>query len=102
MFEIVYIAVDIVLLAERKLTFYVYAVDARLWWLTIGEQALSSRTWTDFRTMMIERFGPLPGEGADAPYLDPEIYRDMHHARYLSFSAAWHAYPQESMGHYCR
>ena len=76
--------------------------DARLWWLTIGERALLSCTWADFRTLMIERFGPLPGEGADAPYRDPEIYRDMRHARYLSFSTTWHAYLQESMGHYCR
>ncbi|GMN71644.1 hypothetical protein TIFTF001_051864 [Ficus carica] len=75
---------------------------ARLWWLTIGERALPSRTWADFRTLMIERFGTMPGEGADAPYRDPEIYRDMHHTRYLSFSATWHAYPQKSMGHYCR
>ncbi|GMN69468.1 hypothetical protein TIFTF001_038517 [Ficus carica] len=76
--------------------------DARLWWLTIGERALLSRTWADFRTLMIERFGPLPGEGADAPYRDPEIYRDMRHARYVSFLWTWHAYPQESMGHYYR
>ncbi|GMN71109.1 hypothetical protein TIFTF001_052618, partial [Ficus carica] len=51
---------------------------------------------------MIEHFGLMPGEGADAPYRDPEIYRDMHHTQYLSFLATWHAYPQESMGHYCR
>ncbi|GMN63827.1 hypothetical protein TIFTF001_032887 [Ficus carica] len=30
------------------------------------------------------------------------FYRDMHHTGYLSYVADWHAYPQESMGHYCR
>ncbi|GMN23689.1 hypothetical protein TIFTF001_043714 [Ficus carica] len=59
-------------------------------------------TFTDFRALVIERVGPLPEEGAAEPYRDPEIYLDMHHARYLSFTATWHAYPQESMGHYCR
>ncbi|GMN68285.1 hypothetical protein TIFTF001_037340 [Ficus carica] len=73
--------------------------DARLWWMTIGERAMPGDTWVDFRAMLIARFGPLPDEGADVPYRDPEIYRDMHHARYLSYTAVWHAYPQESMSH---
>ena len=36
------------------------------------------------------------------PYHDPEIYNDMNFARYLSYVADWHAYPNESMSHYCR
>ncbi|GMN70260.1 hypothetical protein TIFTF001_039304 [Ficus carica] len=42
--------------------------DARLWWMTLGEQAMPERTWGHFRTLVID----------------------------------WHAYPAESMGHYCR
>ncbi|GMN25856.1 hypothetical protein TIFTF001_043937 [Ficus carica] len=76
--------------------------EARMWWLSIGERALPNPTWADFRAPMIERYRPAPEEGAAKPYRDPEIYRDMRHARYLSFSATWHAYPQESMGHYCQ
>nr|GMN26533.1 hypothetical protein TIFTF001_044011 [Ficus carica] len=67
-----------------------------------GERALPNPTWADFRALMIERYRPAPEEGAAEPYRYPEIYRDMSHARYLSFSATWHAYPQESMAHYCQ
>ncbi|GMN20445.1 hypothetical protein TIFTF001_039942 [Ficus carica] len=76
--------------------------EARMWWLTMCERALPNLTWAEFRDLMIERYYPVPEEGAAEPYRDPEIYRDMSHARYLSFSATWHAYPQESMAHYCQ
>nr|GMN22524.1 hypothetical protein TIFTF001_043531 [Ficus carica] len=76
--------------------------DARLRWMTLGEGAMPSRTWAHFRTIVIARFGPVPDKGAGMPYRDHEIYRDMHHTRYLSYVADWHAYPQESMDHYCR
>ncbi|GMN19730.1 hypothetical protein TIFTF001_042917 [Ficus carica] len=76
--------------------------DARLWWMTHGERALPDRTWAHFRALVIARYGPIPEEGAGEPYRDPEIYRDMQHRRYQSFVADWRAYPQESMGHYCR
>ncbi|GMN34066.1 hypothetical protein TIFTF001_044866 [Ficus carica] len=54
------------------------AADARLWWMTLGERAMPDRTWAHFRTLVIARFGPIPDEGADGPYRDPEIYRAMH------------------------
>ncbi|GMN21019.1 hypothetical protein TIFTF001_050091 [Ficus carica] len=76
--------------------------DARLWWMTHGERALPDRTWAHFRALVIARYGPIPGEGAGEQYRDPEIYRDMQHRRYQSLVADWRAYPQESMGHYCR
>ncbi|GMN56028.1 hypothetical protein TIFTF001_025147 [Ficus carica] len=76
--------------------------DARLWWMTLGERAMPDRTWAHFRTLVIARFGPIPDEGADGQYRDPKIYRAMHLERYFSYVADWHAYPQESMGHYCR
>ena len=63
--------------------------DAQLWWMTLGERAMPSRTWAYFRTIVIARFGPLPEEGADMPYCDLEIYRDMYHARYLSYAVVW-------------
>ncbi|GMN21409.1 hypothetical protein TIFTF001_047274 [Ficus carica] len=84
-------------LATRCLT-----EEARMWWLAVGEQTLPNPTWADFRDLMIEHYLPAPEEGAAGPYRDPEIYRDMRHERYLSFSAIWHAYPQESMAHYCQ
>ncbi|GMN70244.1 hypothetical protein TIFTF001_039286 [Ficus carica] len=88
-------------MARQTVKLYLVA-DARLWWMTLGERALPDRTWAHFRALVIARFGPIPEEGADAPYHDPEIYRDMYHERYYGFVADWHAYPQESMGHYCR
>ncbi|GMN55704.1 hypothetical protein TIFTF001_024826 [Ficus carica] len=91
------IATIIVSLASRCLE-----ADARFWWMTLGERAMPSRAWAHFRTLVIARFGPVPDKGAGMPYRDHEIYRDMHHTRYLSYVADWHAYPQESMGHYCR
>ncbi|GMN45138.1 hypothetical protein TIFTF001_014311 [Ficus carica] len=36
------------------------------------------------------------------PYRDPEIYNDMYMRRYSSYVVAWHAYPHESMDHYCQ
>ncbi|GMN47189.1 hypothetical protein TIFTF001_016376 [Ficus carica] len=68
-------------------------VDARLWWMTLGERAIPDRTWVHFRTLVIARFGPIPDEGADGPYRDLEIYRAMHQERYFSYVANWHAYP---------
>ena len=78
--------------------------DARLWWMTLGEPQMPSRTWAHFRAAVLARYGPflVGGPSSDRQYRDPEIYRDMHHARYQHFVADWHAYPQESMGHYCR
>ncbi|GMN24436.1 hypothetical protein TIFTF001_051379 [Ficus carica] len=79
--------------------------DARLWWMTYGEQQMPSRTWAHFRAVVLARYGPIPmgGPGDDGQYRDPEIYRDMHYRRYQSFVTDWHAYPQESTGHsYCR
>ncbi|GMN20007.1 hypothetical protein TIFTF001_042965 [Ficus carica] len=73
--------------------------------MTYGEQQLPSRTWAHFRAVVLARYGPIPmgGPDDDGQYRDPEIYRDMHYRRYQSFVADWHAYPQESTGHYyCR
>ncbi|GMN72385.1 hypothetical protein TIFTF001_052849 [Ficus carica] len=36
------------------------------------------------------------------PYRDPDIYNDMYMRRYLNYVSEWQAYPNESMGHYCR
>ncbi|GMN59967.1 hypothetical protein TIFTF001_029055 [Ficus carica] len=91
------IATIIVSLASRCLV-----ADARLWWMTLGEREMPSRTWAHFRTIVIAYFGPVPDEGAGMPYRDPEIYRDMYDARYLSYAVVWHACLQEPMGHYCR
>ena len=65
---------------------------------------MPSRTWAHFRTVVLARYRPIPAEGPgdDEQYRDPEIYRDMQYTRYQSFVTDWHAYPQESMGHYCR
>ncbi|GMN35799.1 hypothetical protein TIFTF001_042286 [Ficus carica] len=76
--------------------------DARLWWMTLGEQAMPERTWGHFRSLVIGRYGPIPAEGADAPPRDPEIYQDMHLERYYQYVEYWRAYPAESMGHYCQ
>ncbi|GMN19639.1 hypothetical protein TIFTF001_042899 [Ficus carica] len=65
-------------------------------------ETLPDRTWPHFRTCMINRYGPVPEEGIEEPYRDPEIYRDMQHERYHVLVADWHAYPHESMDHYCR
>ncbi|GMN27936.1 hypothetical protein TIFTF001_046188 [Ficus carica] len=77
--------------------------DARLWWMTYGEQQMPSRTWAHFRAVVLAQYGPIPmgGPDDDGQYRDPEIYRDMHYRRYQSFVADWYAYPQESTGHYC-
>ncbi|GMN68501.1 hypothetical protein TIFTF001_037557 [Ficus carica] len=78
------------------------AADARLWWMTIGDETLPDRTWPHFHTCMINRYGPVPEEGIEEPYRDLEIYRDMQHERYHVLVADWHAYPHEPMDHYCR
>ncbi|GMN24859.1 hypothetical protein TIFTF001_045893 [Ficus carica] len=77
--------------------------DARLWWMTYGEQQMPSRTWAHFRVVVLAQYGPIPmgGPDDDGQYRDPEIYQDMHYRRYQSFIADWYAYPQESTGHYC-
>ncbi|GMN64532.1 hypothetical protein TIFTF001_033598 [Ficus carica] len=87
---------------QVSLASWCFAADARLWWMTLGERAMPDRTWAHFRTLVIARYGPVPDEGADGPYRDPKIYRAMHLERYFSYVADWHAYPQESMDHYCR
>jgi len=75
--------------------------DAQLWWIATGERDLPSRTWVHFWAMLIVRYGQVPDQEVDGPYRDPEIYRDMRRTRYFSLAALWHAYPHESMGHYC-
>ncbi|GMN32795.1 hypothetical protein TIFTF001_049804 [Ficus carica] len=55
--------------------------DARLWWIDIGERQVPSRTWAQFRAVMLERYGPLPPRDEGAPARDPDIYRDMRHTR---------------------
>ncbi|GMN31436.1 hypothetical protein TIFTF001_044578 [Ficus carica] len=78
------------------------ALDARLWWRTIREPAILGGSWEEFRALTIARYGRLPDEDAIMPYRDPEIYNDMNFERYLNYVTDWHAYPKESMGHYCR
>ncbi|GMN65764.1 hypothetical protein TIFTF001_034870 [Ficus carica] len=78
------------------------ALDARLWWRTIREPAILGGSWEEFRALTIARYGPLPDKDAVMPYRDPEIYNDMNFERYLNYVTDWHAYPKESMGHYCR
>ncbi|GMN18861.1 hypothetical protein TIFTF001_045084 [Ficus carica] len=46
--------------------------DVRLWWMAQGDPAIHGIPWADFRAHMIARYGPLPGEGANAPYRDPD------------------------------
>ena len=86
-----------VMLATRCL-----ALDARFWWMTVGEREMPSQTWADFRTLIVARYGPILDEAVGEPERDPHIYRDMYHTRYQSYAAVWRAYPHESMSHYCR
>ena len=79
-----------------------FAADIRLWWMTLGERQMPSRTWAHFRSIVITRFGPVLDEGEVVPPRDPEIFRDMHHIRYLSYVADWHVYPQATTRYYCR
>ncbi|GMN28762.1 hypothetical protein TIFTF001_049472 [Ficus carica] len=78
------------------------AIDARLWWRTQGEREVQGGPWENFRNVITARFGPPLEEDAGIHYRDPEIYRDMNLVRYLNYVYDWHAYPGESMGHYCR
>ncbi|GMN20683.1 hypothetical protein TIFTF001_045367, partial [Ficus carica] len=78
------------------------AVEARVWWMTVGEPAMPGGTWVDFRILITARYGPPPDEDANMPACDPEIYNDMYLSRFLSYVADWSAYPNESMSHYCR
>ncbi|GMN31595.1 hypothetical protein TIFTF001_044596 [Ficus carica] len=71
------------------------AVDARLWWRTIGEPTIPGRSWEDFRTQIIARYGPLPEGDATMPDRDPKVYNDMNMRRYLDYVADWHAYPRD-------
>ncbi|GMN33052.1 hypothetical protein TIFTF001_048242 [Ficus carica] len=41
-----------------------FVVDARLWWMTLGEREMPSRTWAHFRMLVIARYGPVLDEGA--------------------------------------
>ncbi|GMN66203.1 hypothetical protein TIFTF001_035273 [Ficus carica] len=77
-------------------------VDARLWWMSLGKSAIPGGSWADFHVLIIARYGPLPDEEANMPYRDLDIYNDMNMRRYLDYVADWRAYPNESMGHYCR
>ncbi|GMN68984.1 hypothetical protein TIFTF001_038033 [Ficus carica] len=83
-----------VMLASRCL-----AGNARLWWLTLGLPDVQGLAWVDFRAFILVRFGPLPDEGANRTYRDPEIYNDMYRRQYLSYVAEWYTYPNESMSH---
>ncbi|GMN60089.1 hypothetical protein TIFTF001_029187 [Ficus carica] len=78
------------------------AIDARLWWRTQGEREVQGGSWENFRNIITAHFGPPLEEDAGIHYRDPEIYRDMNLVRYLNYVYDWHAYPGESMGHYCR
>ncbi|GMN23465.1 hypothetical protein TIFTF001_040459 [Ficus carica] len=69
---------------------------------TQGENEVQGGLWEDFRNAIIARFGPIREEDAGMHYRDPDIYRDMNTTRYLNYVYDWHAYPSESMGHYCR
>ncbi|GMN66967.1 hypothetical protein TIFTF001_036031 [Ficus carica] len=114
-----------VVLDERKLTTYVYAVvTTYVRWVVI--ELVSERvpvfwshslpasatvipviprdrgTWADFHALIIARFRLFPDEDADMFYRDPEIYHNMYLRRYLSYVADWRAYPNKSMGHYCQ
>ncbi|GMN33581.1 hypothetical protein TIFTF001_044814, partial [Ficus carica] len=75
--------------------------DARIWWMVVGEPQLPSRTWGHFRSLLIGRFGPILDYGPGAPQRDPDIYRDMYDTRNHSYTLEWHAYPLETMAHYC-
>ncbi|GMN53176.1 hypothetical protein TIFTF001_022318 [Ficus carica] len=50
------------------------AVDARLWWMSLGESAIPGGSWADFRALIIAYYGPLPNKEADIPYRDTDIY----------------------------
>lgn len=78
------------------------AIDARLWWRTLRKQEVQGGSWENFCNKIIARFGPPLEEDAALHYRDLEIYRDMNLVRYLNYVYDWHAYPDESMGHYCR
>ncbi|GMN53977.1 hypothetical protein TIFTF001_023110 [Ficus carica] len=56
----------------------------------------------ELRSLITLRYGPLLGEGFDVLYRDHEIYADMYRKQYANYVAAWRAYPNESMGHYCQ
>ncbi|GMN60341.1 hypothetical protein TIFTF001_029433 [Ficus carica] len=47
------------------------AMDARLWWRTIGEPEIPGGLWEDFHTLIIARYRPLPDRDAAMPYQDP-------------------------------
>ncbi|GMN52709.1 hypothetical protein TIFTF001_021852 [Ficus carica] len=74
--------------------------EARIWWLSLGDPEIPKNVCMNFRALIILRYGPLPGEGPH--YRDPDIYRDMYMRRYISYVAAWKAYPNKSMDHYRR
>ncbi|GMN23031.1 hypothetical protein TIFTF001_043620 [Ficus carica] len=77
-------------------------LDARLWWRTQGELEVLGGSWENFCNVITARFGPSLEEDARIHYRDPKIYCDMNLVRYLNYVYDWHAYPGESMGHYCR
>ncbi|GMN45083.1 hypothetical protein TIFTF001_014275 [Ficus carica] len=100
-------AVRHVVLAERKLMTYVYAVAESLQsWYQSGFPAIRFHSSAANATVFFRRtrdsygcmdellisdylrYGPLPGEGLDMPYRDPEIYDDMYRRRYVSYVAA--------------
>ena len=37
--------------------------DSRLWWVTLGEPQVASRTWAQFRTVVLARYGSMPDRG---------------------------------------
>ncbi|GMN64572.1 hypothetical protein TIFTF001_033646 [Ficus carica] len=50
--------------------------EAHLWWLSLEDPRIPMDVWTNFRSLIMRR--------------------------YASYVAAWRAYPNESMGHYCQ
>ena len=39
--------------------------DFRLWWVTLGEPQVASRTWAQFQTVVLARYGTMPDEEDD-------------------------------------
>ena len=39
--------------------------DSRLWWVTLREPQVASRTWAPFRTVVLARYGTMPDEEDD-------------------------------------
>ncbi|GMN65117.1 hypothetical protein TIFTF001_034184 [Ficus carica] len=98
----VYTYVMLFVLVERKLTTYVYAVDPKIM-DTDRAAAYAFHGMLPLITSPSTVSQLMSSEGdAAMPDRDPEVYNDMNMRRYLDYVTDWHAYPRESMGHYCR